>query len=83
MILLGLVSIVVALLCLTAERHLKTRGLLVSGAVLALLTGAVLLWIGATDGVLGVLAVSIGACVASVGGVFLIVRSIRQPRGPR
>ena len=83
MVVLGLISLVAALLCLAAERHLRTRALLFSGAALSLVSGLALLVIGATDGVLGVLAVSAGVCAASVGSVVLIGRSVRRPGGVR
>ena len=83
MVLLGLISLVAALLCLAAQRHLGTRALLFSGAALSLVSVVALLTIGVTDGVLAVLAVSAGVCVASVGSVVLIRRSVRRPGGVR
>jgi len=46
--------------------HLGTTALPFSGAAFSLVPGVALLVIGATDGVLGVLAVSAEVCVASV-----------------
>jgi hypothetical protein len=83
MIDLGLVSIALALLCLAAERRLHTRGLLLTGALLAFLSCVTLLVLGVTDGVPAVLAASAGVCVASVGGVFLLARRIRRARRTR
>lgn len=83
MVVLGLISLASALVWLVAERHLRTRALLFSGAALSLLTWVALLVIGASAGVLGVLAASVGVCVASVGGAILIGRSVRGPGGGR
>ncbi len=83
MIALGLVALFVAAVLLLAEAHLSTGGLIASGAVLALVCGVALLTIGTTAGLVPVLAVSAGVCVASVGGLVLLRRSIGSVRRVR
>jgi membrane protein implicated in regulation of membrane protease activity len=80
---LGFVSVAVAVLLLLAEAHLSTGGLIAGGAVLALVCGVTLLLIGAAAGLLAVLAVSAGVCLASVGGLALLGRSLRPVKRMR
>lgn len=77
MVALGLVSLAVAVVLLVTEAHLSTGGLIAAGAVLALVGGIALLLIGVAAGLLAVLAVSGAVCVASVGGLVLLGRSLR------
>ena len=83
MVVLGVISLAAAVLCLVAERHLGMRGLPLSVAAFALVAGVALVVVGASDGVLGVLAVPAGVCVAAVGGAILIGRGVRRPGGVR
>ena len=83
MVALGLVSLVAALLCMAAERHLGTRAPLFGGAALSLVTGVALPVTGASHGVLGVIAARVGVCAASVGGAILTGRGLRRPGGVR
>ncbi len=80
MLALGLASVAVALLLLVAEAHLSTGGLIASGAVLALVSGVALLLVGASAGFVAVLTISAGVCVAALGGLGLLVRSLRPTR---
>ena len=80
MIALGWVSVALALVLLFAEAHLPTRGVSGGVALVALVCGVVLLLIGATAGVLAVLAVSLGVSVAWVGALVLLARSLRPSR---
>ncbi len=72
-----------ALVLLLAEAHLSSGGMIGAVAGVALVCGVALLLVGASAGLLAVLAVSGGVCVASVGGLVLLGRSLRPVRGLR
>ncbi len=76
MVALGLVCIVVALILLLFEAHLSTGGLIAALAVVATVGGVALLLAGAAAGLIPVLAVSGGVCLAGAGGVALLRRSM-------
>lgn len=80
MVALGLASLTVAVVLLLAEAHLSTGGLIAAVAAVALVCGVALLLIGAAAGVAAVLAVSGAVCVASVGGLVLLIRNLGPAR---
>lgn len=80
MLALGLGSLVLAVVLLLAEAHLSTGGLIGAVALVSLVCGVTLLLVGASAGLLAVLAVSGGVCVVSVGGLVLLGRSLRPAR---
>jgi membrane-bound ClpP family serine protease len=74
---LGLVSLTVAVVLLLVEAHLSTGGLIGAVALVALVCGVALLLVGTGAGLAAVLAVSGGVCVASLGGLVVLVRGMR------
>ncbi len=80
MIALGFVSLAAAVLLLLVEAHLSTGGLVAAVAGVALVCGLALLLIGAAAGLLAVLAVSGGACLASVSGLIAFRRALAPVR---
>jgi membrane-bound ClpP family serine protease len=77
---LGWLSVALAVVLLLAEAHLPTGGVSGGVALVALVCGVVLLLIGASPGVLAILAVSLGVSVAWTGGLVLLARSLQPSR---
>lgn len=80
---LGLILVVVSVLLVLAEAHLTTGGLIASVAAVALVSGVTLLLLAAGAGLLAVLAVAGGVFAASVGGLFVVGRSLLSVRSQR
>jgi membrane-bound serine protease (ClpP class) len=80
MIALGVVLVVLAVALLAAEAHLSTGGLIGLAAVVALISGVILLLASTSAGWLVVL-LAVGVVgVASLGGLAILRRSVRSVR---
>ncbi len=80
MLVLGLVLVAVAVILVLAEAHLSTGGFIAGVAVVALVSGASLLLVGAGAGWLAVVGVAACLMLASASGVVFLGRSFGSVR---